>query len=114
MEQKALEDHEVIKVKQAEHNEIYNRMRQAKLDRGIRFSSIFRRMPHEVSVESMDPELAIIVKGDVHGSMEAILDSIATYKSPQCKLHVVNYDVGDICEEDIEMATPFKGRNILL
>ena len=47
--------------------------------------------------------------GDVDGSLEAILDILETYNSPQCQLHLLNYGVGNISESDIEMAATFNG-----
>jgi len=47
--------------------------------------------------------------GDVDGSLEAILDILETYNSPDCQLHLLNYGVGNITESDVEMAATFDG-----
>ncbi len=49
------------------------------------------------------------VSGDVEGSLEAILDSLATYYSPLCRLDVVHSGVGSVTESDVEKAIPFEG-----
>ncbi len=47
--------------------------------------------------------------GDVDGSVEAILDVLATYTSNQCRLHILHFGVGNITEQDVEMAALFSG-----
>ena len=47
--------------------------------------------------------------GDVNGSVEAILDTLATYKSDLCRLDVISHGVGDVNEHDIQMAEAFDG-----
>lgn len=54
------------------------------------------------------PKLNIILKGDVHGSIEAILDVFDTYDcSDTCRLSIVHYGVGPITDSDIELAKTF-------
>ncbi|XP_006881082.1 PREDICTED: translation initiation factor IF-2, mitochondrial [Elephantulus edwardii] len=54
--------------------------------------------------------LPIIIKGDVDGSVEAILDIIDTYDaSDECKLELVHFGVGDISENDVNLAETFGG-----
>jgi len=67
------------------------------------------------SEESNDdtPKINIIVKGDVAGSVEAILDVFNTYGSDdKCRLNVVHYGVGSINDTDLEMADMFDGKII--
>lgn len=53
--------------------------------------------------------------GDVDGSVEAILDVLDTYNSnSQCKLDVVHYGVGNVNENDIELAEIFDGLCIIV
>lgn len=47
--------------------------------------------------------------GDVDGSIEAINDAIATYKSKKIKLNVLSSKVGAVNENDIRLAQTFKG-----
>ena len=47
--------------------------------------------------------------GDVNGSVEAILDTLSTYRSDLCQLEVVSHGVGEVTEHDIQLAETFKG-----
>ncbi|KAI4477729.1 hypothetical protein M0804_012557 [Polistes exclamans] len=54
------------------------------------------------------PKLNIILKTDVSGSAEAILDVIGTYTADEmCRLNVVHYGVGSVSENDLELASTF-------
>ncbi|KAM5227439.1 translation initiation factor IF-2, mitochondrial [Ctenodactylus gundi] len=54
--------------------------------------------------------LPIIIKGDVDGSVEAILGIIDTYDaSHECELQLVHFGVGDISENDVHLAETFDG-----
>uniref|UniRef100_A0A8C2RBG4 Translation initiation factor IF-2, mitochondrial n=1 Tax=Capra hircus TaxID=9925 RepID=A0A8C2RBG4_CAPHI len=54
--------------------------------------------------------LPIIVKGDVDGSVEAILNIMDTYDaSHECELELVHFGVGDISENDVKLAETFHG-----
>ncbi|VDP42933.1 unnamed protein product [Soboliphyme baturini] len=53
------------------------------------------------------PRLAIIVKADVDGSLEAILDVFSTYTSEKCWFDLVEVGVGPVTENDIDMAETF-------
>ena len=55
------------------------------------------------------PELCIVVKADVDGSLEAIMDTLETYTSDQCTLSVLNQGVGPVAPDDVEHAEPFNG-----
>ncbi|XP_030745946.1 translation initiation factor IF-2, mitochondrial isoform X3 [Sitophilus oryzae] len=54
------------------------------------------------------PSLNVIVRADVDGTLEAILEILDTYDSPECKLDIVNYAVGAVTPTDIELAKTFK------
>ena len=47
--------------------------------------------------------------GDVDGSVEAILEAFSSYSSDQCQLAILQYGVGSISEQDVEMAANFGG-----
>lgn len=51
-----------------------------------------------------------ILAADVEGSLEALLDVIASYNSQLCRLDVVNFDVGAVSKSDIALAELFDGR----
>lgn len=103
--EKAEEDLEAIRAKEAEHLSKYH------AERAMR---VGRRKPRGIQREKMyapddpTPKLNIIVKGDVHGSVEAILDVLETYDSnDKCRLSIVHYGVGEITEGDIELSKAF-------
>lgn len=67
--------------------------------------------PVKKMVDDGIPKLNVIVKGDVVGSVEAILDVINTYGSDdKCQLSVVHYGVGTVTETDLQMADAFGGK----
>ncbi|GLH05257.1 Translation factor GUF1 homolog, mitochondrial [Gryllus bimaculatus] len=70
--------------------------------------------PKEIE-EDNSPHVSIILKGDVDGSVEAILDVLETYNSnDDCQLSVIHYGVGQVTENDIELAETFGGEaNVL-
>ncbi len=49
-------------------------------------------------------ELAVIVKGDVDGSVEALSDSLMKIEHKEVKIHVIHRGVGMISESDIMLA----------
>ncbi|XP_052767315.1 translation initiation factor IF-2-like isoform X2 [Mya arenaria] len=46
----------------------------------------------------------IIIKGDVSGSVEAIVDSLQTFNSDLCELDIVHYGVGNVTQGDLDLA----------
>lgn len=47
---------------------------------------------------------------DVDGSLEAILNILDTYDAEhQCRLDVVHFGIGDVSENDLNMAETFGG-----
>lgn len=104
---RAEENLEHIKVKEDEHMEKYLAAREARRLAG-RFK-MRNKGPRQKEITYDDgPRVNVIIKGDVHGSVEAILDVLETYdRNDKCKLDVVHYGVGDITEGDIELAKTF-------
>ena len=47
--------------------------------------------------------------GDVAGSVEAITDTLATFKSEFCGIDILHSGVGDVSKYDIELAELFDG-----
>ena len=50
-------------------------------------------------------ELPIIIKGDVHGSIEAIISSLGKIESDEVKLKILHNAVGGITESDVALAS---------
>lgn len=58
--------------------------------------------------EDTTPTLNIVLKADVHGSMEAILDVLNTYDcNDMCRMNIVDSGVGPVSNGDIETAQAF-------
>lgn len=50
-------------------------------------------------------ELAVIIKGDVQGSVEAIIGSLLKYSNDEVKVRVLHSGVGAVSESDISLAS---------
>lgn len=106
--EKAEADLQVILQKQMEHEEKYKAERDAR--RKIGRWKVRRSGPREKEIieDNSIPRLNIIIKGDVHGSVEAILDVLDTYsENDKVRLDIVHYGVGDVTHTDLEMAKLF-------
>ncbi|UMM36734.1 hypothetical protein L5515_008762 [Caenorhabditis briggsae] len=109
MREKADKDWEETRDQRDKARETYLSNRQKLLDRGQRFGSTLRNIVHrnqriEKDVEDGSPKFRLIIRTDVEGTLEAILEILNTYKSEQCKLQLVDFEVGPPTEKDIELA----------
>ncbi|XP_037076687.1 translation initiation factor IF-2, mitochondrial-like [Pollicipes pollicipes] len=88
----------------------YRAARQERLQKGLRFN-VRSKGPRkkEATDQHSGPTLSIVVKGDVDGSVEAILDVLDTYHEPEVRLDVLHYGVGAVTESDISIAQMFNG-----
>lgn len=43
------------------------------------------------------------------GTVEAIMDLLDTYDNDACRMNILNFGVGEVTEQDIELAAPFNG-----
>jgi len=69
----------------------------------------FRREKEDKSpVDLSHPFLNVILRGDVDGSLEAILNVFDSYDDERCKLDVVNFGVGPPTSSDVDLAATFK------
>ncbi|KAM4770707.1 translation initiation factor IF-2, mitochondrial isoform 1-T3 [Rhinophrynus dorsalis] len=117
-QEKINEDLEIIEAKQKEHRDAYKKnlesfsnlnWRQRKSAMYKANKQLMATRPAE-KTESEKPMFPLIIKGDVDGSVEAILSIIDTYDAEdQCELDLVHFGVGDISANDIELAETFKG-----
>jgi translation initiation factor IF-2 len=67
--------------------------------------------PLEKQKEDDSLKFNVIIKGDVVGSVEAILDALGTYNDEKCALSIVNYGVGTVTQNDLELSKTFNGNN---
>ncbi|KAM6462359.1 translation initiation factor IF-2, mitochondrial [Liasis olivaceus] len=117
-QEKIKKDQEIIEEKQRAHQEAYRKTREGFMNMNWRErASILRksqkdpmtRQP-EKDIKSDKNMLPLIIKGDVDGSVEAILNILKTYDAnEECQLDVIHCGIGDISENDINLAESFKG-----
>lgn len=106
--EKAENDHDAIRLKQLDHDQKYKAERDARRKQGKYKMRRIGPRPKEYIEDSSVPRVNVIIKGDVHGSVEAILDVLDTYhENDQVRLDIVHYGVGDVSEGDIELAKTF-------
>jgi translation initiation factor IF-2 len=68
--------------------------------RGVSLEDLFTRMG-----EGGVQELNIIIKGDVQGSVEAVVSELAKIKHPEVAVNVIHTGIGAITESDIMLAS---------
>ncbi|XP_075353134.1 translation initiation factor IF-2, mitochondrial isoform X3 [Mycteria americana] len=111
-------DVEVIEAKQKEHRMEYKKKQQplAHLTWRQRKAVLYKANKHLMFLKpkertEMDKNvLSVIVKGDVDGSLEAILNILDSYDADdECKLDIIHFGMGDISETDISLAEAFNG-----
>lgn len=102
LQQKAIQDLDVINEKRKSHHAVYEERRKFKK------AERFKLAMNTHDPIDTRPKLNVIVKADVHGSLEAILDVLDTYdSSDSLKLSIVHYAVGPVTEGDVELAKTF-------
>ncbi|NXO40727.1 IF2M factor, partial [Locustella ochotensis] len=117
-QEKMKKDLEVIEAKQREHRLEYEKKQQkmAHLTWRQRKAVLYKANKHlmfsrpKERTEMDENMLSLIVKGDVDGSVEAILNILDSYDcEDECKLDIVYFGMGDISENDINLAEAFNG-----
>ncbi|XP_066172707.1 translation initiation factor IF-2, mitochondrial [Sylvia atricapilla] len=117
-QEKMKKDLEVIEAKQKEHRLEYEKKQQklAHLTWRQRKAALYKANKHlmfsrpKERAEMDENTLSLIVKGDVDGSVEAILNILDSYDcEDECKLDIVYFGMGDISENDINLAEAFNG-----
>ncbi|NWI39225.1 IF2M factor, partial [Picathartes gymnocephalus] len=117
-QEKMKKDLEVIEAKQKEHRLEYEKKQQklAHLTWRQRKAVLYKANKHlmfsrpKERTEMDENTLSLIVKGDVDGSVEAILNILDSYDcEDECKLDIVYFGMGDISENDISLAEVFNG-----
>ncbi|XP_076869809.1 translation initiation factor IF-2, mitochondrial isoform X2 [Brachyhypopomus gauderio] len=118
-EQNKLKEHQrVIEAKQKQHQDNYTKGREslAHLNWKQKKAALYHANKQHMAVrpsersETKELSLPIIVKGDVDGSVEAVLNILDSYDADeQCQMNIVHFGVGDISENDINLAETFSG-----
>lgn len=117
-QQKLQEEQSVIELKQKVHLEEYRKERAGltHLSWRQRKSALYRANKTKYAVRPSERtqrdelSLPLIIKGDVDGSVEAILNILDSYDAQeQCQLEVLHFGIGDVSENDINMAETFGG-----
>ncbi|XP_037064808.1 translation initiation factor IF-2, mitochondrial isoform X2 [Peromyscus leucopus] len=117
-EEKGKDDLKIMEEKRKEHQEAH---RQARAKYGslnwkkrsyMKFLERKGQRPvkPKEKAEKDSNVLPVIIKGDVDGSVEAILNLLDTYDaSHECELELVHFGLGDISENDVNFAETFDG-----
>ncbi|NWJ10565.1 IF2M factor, partial [Crypturellus undulatus] len=117
-QEKMKKDMEIIEAKQKEHRTEYEKKQQelGHLTWRQRKTVLYKANKHlmfakpKERVEIDKNVLSVIVKGDVDGSVEAILNILDSYDADhECKMDIIHFGMGDISETDINLAETFNG-----
>ncbi|XP_059972625.1 translation initiation factor IF-2, mitochondrial isoform X2 [Mesoplodon densirostris] len=117
-QEKNKEDLELIEEKRKEHQEAHRKAREKygtlhwKERSFIKYKIKKQQQPLKPKEKAGRDSnvLPIIIKGDVDGSVEAILNIMDSYDaSHECELELVHFGVGDISENDVNLAETFHG-----
>uniref|UniRef100_A0A3Q0RMR9 Translation initiation factor IF-2, mitochondrial n=1 Tax=Amphilophus citrinellus TaxID=61819 RepID=A0A3Q0RMR9_AMPCI len=117
-QRKLQEEQSLIEEKQKLHLEEYRREREglSHLSWRQRKAALYRtnktRFAMRPSERTQNDQLSLplIIKGDVDGTVEAILNILDSYDAQQqCDLEVVHFGIGDVTENDVNMAETFGG-----
>nr|XP_019575176.1 PREDICTED: translation initiation factor IF-2, mitochondrial isoform X1 [Rhinolophus sinicus]XP_019575184.1 PREDICTED: translation initiation factor IF-2, mitochondrial isoform X1 [Rhinolophus sinicus]XP_019575194.1 PREDICTED: translation initiation factor IF-2, mitochondrial isoform X1 [Rhinolophus sinicus]XP_019575202.1 PREDICTED: translation initiation factor IF-2, mitochondrial isoform X1 [Rhinolophus sinicus]XP_019575212.1 PREDICTED: translation initiation factor IF-2, mitochondrial iso len=117
-QEKNKEDLKMIEEKRKEHQEAHRKAREKygtlhwKERSFIKYQEKKKQklLKPKEKAERDSNVLPIIIKGDVDGSVEAILNIMDTYDaSHECELELVHFGVGDISENDVNLAETFHG-----
>ncbi|KAF5280326.1 hypothetical protein FQR65_LT03135 [Abscondita terminalis] len=102
-------DEFAIRAKEEEHQKIYKEKLELRRKLGrFKLKNDGPRKPEIVEDNSL-PVLRLVLKTDVDGTLEAILQTLSTYNYRECALDIVNYGVGPVTENDVELAQTFGG-----
>ncbi|XP_062065440.1 translation initiation factor IF-2, mitochondrial isoform X2 [Lepus europaeus] len=117
-QEKNKDDLKIIEEKRKEHQEAYQKAREKYGTLHWKKRSYIKYLERKEQ-KSLKPKekaekdsnvLPVVIKGDVDGSVEAILNILASYDaSHECELELVHFGVGDISENDVNLAETFDG-----
>ncbi|CEF65134.1 Translation initiation factor IF-2, mitochondrial [Strongyloides ratti] len=102
-------EYKVIDEKMKIERNIYLQNKKVLMDEGKRFASTVRNVicknaRFKREVDSDELKLNLMLRSDVDGTLEAILNVIDTYNSDKCELNLVDFGVGPPIENHIELA----------
>ncbi|KAK3599626.1 hypothetical protein CHS0354_029082 [Potamilus streckersoni] len=103
------EDALAIEKKREAHETIYQKELRARQAQGFRISRKQGGKKPKEWVPSTEIVLSFVLKGDVDGSVEAIMDVLDTYEDGRCRLDLIHYGIGNITETDVQLAQSFNG-----
>ncbi|CAL1537323.1 unnamed protein product [Lymnaea stagnalis] len=107
MKKKQEGDYSVISEKRDAHNKEYREALIARRLAGQHKTRMTGMRTKEDPDKDDEIQFSMVLKGDVDGSVDAILDTLDTYRSKKCQLDIVHFGVGAVTESDIEMAAAF-------
>ncbi|KAJ3648830.1 hypothetical protein Zmor_020602 [Zophobas morio] len=108
--EKLEEDAVMIAEKRAHHEkEYYERLKLKRSLGRYKLKNDGPRKPEIPKDDDPTPALNVILKSDVDGTLEAVLNALDTYDQDGCKMDLVHYGVGSVSETDVELAQIFKG-----
>ncbi|XP_025788051.1 translation initiation factor IF-2, mitochondrial [Puma concolor] len=117
-QEKNKENLKIIEEKRKEHQEAHRKAREkyGTLHWKERSFLKYQEKREQKPLKTKEKEekdsnvLPIIIKGDVDGSVEAIVNIMDTYDaSHECELELVHFGVGDVSENDVNLAETFHG-----
>lgn len=88
----------------ASERKIVKKEEIAKKNQKISFENLFEK----INEENLK-ELNIILKGDVHGTVEALAQSVAGINTEEVKVNIIHEGVGAISEADVKLAMASNG-----
>ncbi|XP_017776839.1 PREDICTED: translation initiation factor IF-2, mitochondrial isoform X2 [Nicrophorus vespilloides] len=104
------EDAIAISSKEEQHDREYKEKLMHKRRMGrFRLRSQGPRGKEIIDDDDGTPRINLIIKADVDGTLEALLNTLDSYEEPDCVMDLVHYGVGAVTESDIEMAKSFNG-----
>ncbi|KAI1716056.1 elongation factor tu GTP binding domain-containing protein [Ditylenchus destructor] len=108
-EKKAEETWEALQPERELHQQKHNEARKKLIQAGRKKFSVMRHVESKEKQWRRDegnthPMLSIILRGDVDGSVEAIVNVLETYQSEEVELRLLDFDVGSPTELNIEIA----------
>lgn len=104
-------DSVAIKKKRDEHDRIYKAELASLREAGIKYKIKRAKEPRKkvINMDGDELKTSIILKADVNGSLEVLLDLFSSFPNDTCpaKLNLIHYDLGNVSENDIELASCF-------